>query len=219
MDHESEVIKQQMEQTRSSLTDKLETLEEHVASSVRSTTDAVTGTVEAVKGAVEETVQSVSDSVESVKETFDLSRQIRDNPWLVLGGAVVVGYLGSSLFEKGISEGSRGEARSGAPSHSSHRKSHGNGHHRPSAERSEPSTWDKLAETFRPTVEKLEALALGTATGLVGKMVLESIPEGLRGEVEQVIDEFTHALGGKSIPAVLHPNPAESRTSAPPSRS
>jgi ElaB/YqjD/DUF883 family membrane-anchored ribosome-binding protein len=229
MDHESEVIKQQMEQTRSALAEKLETLEEHVSSTVRNTTEAVTGTVEAVKGAVEDTVDSVkgavkdtvdsvSDSVETVKEAFDLNRQIREHPWLVLGGGVLVGYLGATLFEKGV-EAAEEVARSATPSTTSlpfTSESHGNGRDRGATG---PSTWDKLVETFAPAVEKLTGLALGTATGLVGRMVLESVPETLRGEAEQVIDEFTRALGGKPMPGVLHPNPAEARASAPPPRS
>jgi len=216
-----------MEETRSSLAEKLETLEEHVSSSVRNTTEAVTGTVEAVKGAVEDTVQSVSESVESVKETFsesvesvketfDLNRQIQQNPWLVLGGGVLAGYFAGRLLAGGITEVSR----SLAPSPPQPAMALGNGHSpRRAEERSEPSTWDKLAETFGPTVEKIQGLALGTATGLVGKMILESIPEALRGEVEHVIDEFTHAVGGKTMTGVLHPNPAESRATAPAARS
>jgi len=105
MDHESEVIKQQMEQTRSSLAEKLETLEEHVASKVLTTADAVTETVEAVKGAVEETVHSVSESVENVKETvketFDLHRQMEQHPWLLLGAGSRSATLGAGCSKVG----------------------------------------------------------------------------------------------------------------------
>jgi len=221
MDHESEVIKQQMEQTRSALAEKLETLEEHVASTVRTTADAVTGTVEAVKGAVEETVHSVSESVENVKETvketFDLHRQMEQHSWLLLGGGVAVGYFGSRLLESGLGEaaatGAAAPATPAAP-----RRTHGNGHPRRAGERHERSTWDKLSEALGPTIEKLQGLALGAATGLVGSMVLESVPEAMRGDMEQVIEEITHALGGKSLPGLLHPNPAQERASAPPPR-
>jgi len=221
-----------MEQTRSALAEKLETLEEHVTSSVRNTTQAVTGTVEAVKeavedtvdsvkGAVKDTVDSVSESVETVKEAFDLNRQMQEHPWLMLGGGVAVGYLGCCLLKTGMREVSR-VAASSAPSTPSipfTSESRGDGRDRLSSEKPEPSTWDKLAETFGPTADKIKGLALGAAASLAGRMILESVPETLRGEVEQVIDEFTHALGGKSVPGFLHPTPAQARASAPPPRS
>jgi ElaB/YqjD/DUF883 family membrane-anchored ribosome-binding protein len=254
MDHESEVIKQQMEQTRASLAEKLDTLEEHVTTTVRNTTDAVAGTVEAVKetvestvdsvkGAVENTVNTVSESVENVKETvvstFDLNRHMQQHPWLMLGGGVLAGYLGGCLLTRsareetrsGMISSFRSPATSSSPSATtpssnfSGMESHGNGHERGStastaaATPSGPSTWDRLAETFAPTAEKVKELALGAAAGLVGRMILDAVPPTLRGEVEQVVNEFTQAVGGKTLPSVLHPNPAESRASAPPARS
>jgi len=212
-----------MEQTRSALAEKLETLEDHVTSTVRNTTEAVTGTVEAVKGAVEDTVDTVkgavSDSVETVKETFDLNRQMQEHPWLMLGGGVLVGYLGSCLLQKGMSSVSREAARAApaAPPIPFTSESRGDGRNRPVSDRTE-SMWDKLADTLGPAADKLKGLALGAATALAGRMILESVPDVLRGEVEQVIDELTQSVGGKSLPGLLHPNPAETRATAPPAR-
>jgi len=254
MDHESEVIKQQMEQTRASLAEKLETLEEHVTSTVRNTTDAVAGTVEAVKetvestvdsvkGAVENTVNTVSESVENVKETvvetFDFSHHMQQHPWLMLGGGVLAGYLGGCLLSKSARQEARDSfvssfrstATSSSPSSATPpstfagMESDGNGHERGTAPPREaaasggPSTWDRVAETLGPTAEKVKELALGAAAGLAGRMILEAVPPGLRSEVEQVVNEFTRAVGGKTLPSVLHPNPAESRASAPPAQS
>ena len=70
MAYEPEVIKQQMEETRSSLADKLETLEQHVLGTVHDTTSAVSNTAEMVTDAVEGTVESVKETVENVKESF-----------------------------------------------------------------------------------------------------------------------------------------------------
>lgn len=105
MDRESQVIHEEMEQTRSSLTDKLESLERKVTNTVQDATDvvqeatsAVTNTVETVQDAVQETVQTVKESVheavETVTDAFDVSRQVRRHPWLMFGGAVATGYLG-----------------------------------------------------------------------------------------------------------------------------
>jgi len=227
MDHESEVIKQQMEETRSSLAEKLEALEEHVASTVHTTTEAVAGTVENVKEAVEETVNTVSESVENVKEAFNLTRQVQEHPWAMVGGAVVVGYLGSVLLERAFSQVSRevshltSSVPHPAPTPQPQPTQYGDGH-RTSPE---PTMLDQLTQTLSPALDKLKGLALGVTAGVVGRMVLESVPEALRGELEGVINEFTQSVGGKVMPDFLHPkeeqhqNPAQARASAPPPRS
>src|SRR5437868_9061606 len=102
MDNETEVIKQQMEETRESLSEKLGALEQHVLSTVQDTTDSVTNTVETVKDAVQGTVSSVketvADTVDTVKEAFDVRQQVERYPWAMLAGAVFVGYVGGRLL-------------------------------------------------------------------------------------------------------------------------
>src|SRR5262245_55877302 len=96
-DEQPKVIRHQMEETRASLTEKLETLEHQVVGTVQGATSAVTETVENVKEAVAETVETVKgtvrETVETVKETFDLSRQVDRHPWLMVGGSVALGFL------------------------------------------------------------------------------------------------------------------------------
>lgn len=108
MADEPEVIRDQMQETRTALTEKLEALEQTVAQTVQNTTTAVSETVQSVKDAVEETVGTVKDTVqqtvdtvsgaaqttaETVKETFNLSRQVERHPWMMMFGSVAVGYL------------------------------------------------------------------------------------------------------------------------------
>jgi ElaB/YqjD/DUF883 family membrane-anchored ribosome-binding protein len=219
MDHESEVIKQQMEQTRASLAEKLDTLEEHLASTVRNTTEAVAETVEAVKGAVEGTVNTVTESVETVKETvaetFDFNRQMQERPWLMMGGGVVVGFLGARLLESGLTEMSRQSARMPAPA-GAMPAPQGQGNGRSLGLSSD--TWSRLGEAFAPALHRLQELALGVGVSTVGRMVLENVPESLRGEVEKVINEVTTAVGGQQVPDYLHQNPAQARASQGPPR-
>jgi len=101
------VIRQQMEDTRSSLQDKLETLEEQVKSTVQEATDTVAtvkDTVETVKESVKESVEtvkeSVQDTVTSVKNAFNLDRQVREHPWAMFAGATVLGFLGGRLVSR-----------------------------------------------------------------------------------------------------------------------
>jgi len=98
MDNEDAIL-HQMEDTRTSLTDKLETLEKKVADTVQGATTNVASTVEAVKDSVQDTVTSVKDRV---KETFDVPEHIRHRPWAAVAGATVVGVVaGYALSQNG----------------------------------------------------------------------------------------------------------------------
>jgi len=112
MDNTTEVIRHQMEETRSSLQDKLETLEEQVKGTVQEaadTVEAVKDTVESVKESVQDTVESVKesvhDTVESVKETFNLQRHMREHPWVMFAGATALGFVGGRLLGRVRSRG------------------------------------------------------------------------------------------------------------------
>lgn len=83
----TDVLRDQMEATKSQLSDKLESLELRVAGTVQSASTAVTATVEAVQ-----------DAVTSVRNTFDLQRITGSHPWLVVGGAAAIGYLATKAF-------------------------------------------------------------------------------------------------------------------------
>lgn len=110
---ESEVIRQQMDDSRAALTEKLGLLEEKVSETVQSATAtvaetvqnataSVAETVDSVKGAVQGTVDSVRHSVEdtvaSVSEALDLALQVKRHPWGMLAGAIAVGYVGAQLL-------------------------------------------------------------------------------------------------------------------------
>ena len=87
-----DLIRKKMEETRTSLTEKLETLEEQVAGTVQGATAAVSDTVETVKDSVEETVSTVKDTVQetvgTVKDT--VQEQLAESGALrAIGGANV----------------------------------------------------------------------------------------------------------------------------------
>jgi len=112
------VIRQQMEETRASLQDKLEVLEQQVMNTVEDanqTVETVKETVEAVKDSVTETVETVKetvqgtvetvkdtvhDTVTSVKEAFNFERQMREHPWPMFAGAALVGFVGGRLLAR-----------------------------------------------------------------------------------------------------------------------
>jgi hypothetical protein len=98
MDDTLEMIREQMTETKSHLSDKLESLEHQVSDTVQSTGTAVNDTVAAVQKTVDSVTGAVQGAVQSVSNAFDVRRQFDRHPWLVLGGAVVVGYLAYELL-------------------------------------------------------------------------------------------------------------------------
>jgi len=98
MDDTLEIIRQQMTETKSQLSDKLESLEHQVSDTVQSTGAAVNDTVAAVQKTVDSVTGAVRGAVQSISNSFDVRRQFDRHPWLVLGGAVVVGYLAYELL-------------------------------------------------------------------------------------------------------------------------
>jgi len=109
------VIRQQMEETRNSLHDKLESLEEQVKHTVQEATETVATvkeTVASVRDSVKESVDSVKgsvhDTVESVKDSLSVERQFRQHPWAMFAGAAVVGFVGGRLLSR-LSEPARAE--------------------------------------------------------------------------------------------------------------
>ena len=112
-----------IEETRASMTEKLELLEERVRDTLEETKTAVDDIVENVKGTVDETVDAVretvdgakstvenivenvketmDDTVTKVKQSFDLRYQVEQHPWLMLGGSVVAGSLLASFMHRG----------------------------------------------------------------------------------------------------------------------
>ena len=204
MDDSPEVIRQQMEETRASLSEKLETLEQQVVGTVQDARAAVTDTVETVKEAVHETV-------ESVKDTFDISRQMERHPWAMLGGSIALGYVGGLLFEQleapqpyatnghGVpapvydrppnrtTNGATGETNGGPDSDHGH----------------------SLLRQFEPEIARLKGLAVGAAMSVVRDMISGSIPDPLKPQVRDVMNSLTVKLGGEPIRApLLEPAPA-----------
>lgn len=98
MDKSAEAIRTEMDETRSSLSEKLGELEDRVSDTVRTASAAVTGTTESVKGAID-----------SIGTAFDIPRHARRHPWIVIGGSVAIGYLAARLMQ-GNARAPRGDS-------------------------------------------------------------------------------------------------------------
>jgi len=94
VDRELEVIRDDMEQTRANLADKLGALENQVRETVSTASETVTSTVEGVK----EVVSTVSETVESVTESVNIYKQIEQHPWAAVGISLAAGFVAGQLL-------------------------------------------------------------------------------------------------------------------------
>jgi len=207
-----EVIRHDMEETRTALSEKLEILENQVIGTVQDATCAVSQTVDTLKetvSTVKETVtdtvsavkDSVKDGVATVKDWFDLRAQFDEHPWLMAGGSVVTGYLIGAMFDR-LTEGDATALPPASEGGASEIHRMGNGrrqtamrakrHHEP-----EGSSW--LAG-MAPELNKLKGLALGALFGTAREMVMKSVPQELGRKLGEIVDNITAKCGGETLP-------------------
>jgi hypothetical protein len=203
MPPETDLIKQQMGQTRAALTEKLQTLENKVIGAIASTTDMVAQTVQDVGTTVRETSQNfrstMHDTVSSVRDAFDVSQQIDQHPWLMLGGSVLAGYVGGVVLDN-LEHGrlpSLPSAEGLLPHGSEIRQRMVT--QQPSARRV-PGFLKALVDTFAPELDKLKAAAVGMALGALRDKIGESVPSHMRGDFAEMMDRITTKLGGHAHP-------------------
>jgi ElaB/YqjD/DUF883 family membrane-anchored ribosome-binding protein len=227
MDTESQVIQEQMRQTRASLADKLERLEDRVIGAVDETTTAVTQTVQTVSHTVQdavtgtrETVQSAAaaaretmhETVDALKSACDLRHQVAEHPWLMFGTSAAAGFLAGRLLWQAESA-----SRRPAPAHLNGRHTQGANVPYEAAEEpaqqtpaqpaapAEHGLMHELANKFSSEIDKLKSLGIATALGVLRDVVKQYLPEPMAPHVTQVIDSVTTKLGGEPIPGPVIP--------------
>jgi ElaB/YqjD/DUF883 family membrane-anchored ribosome-binding protein len=223
MAEEPEVIREQMERTRASLSEKLKALEQHVAGAVQGATDAVAETVGTVKETVQATVSTVKENVQAtaktVQEAFDISLQFQRRPWLMLGGSMLVGYMAGTMLQRRRAPRVQSTAAAvcAGPIAGKH-------HEASQAHTSEPehgtfheAGWmDKLSAAVEPELAKLKGLAIGATMGVLRDMVAKSVRGEMGGKLRGIIDDATERLGGRPIEQPILPM-EESKASYGPS--
>ncbi len=193
-----ETIRHRIDETRSSITEKLEALEEQVAGTVQNARESVEETiqtarqtVESAKETVEETIENVKSSVqqtvESVKRTFDLKHQVEQHPWPMMGVSFLAGVAGGVLYEN--LRGTR-EVRP----------------HQASELRSEPGRQAAAAEPagggwrelFREEINKAQGIAVGYLAALARDWAKMNFPE-LAPQIHEFMDGLTEKLGAVPV--------------------
>eukprot|EP00456_Euglypha_rotunda_P084166 TRINITY_DN843_c0_g1_i1.p1 TRINITY_DN843_c0_g1~~TRINITY_DN843_c0_g1_i1.p1 ORF type:complete len:233 (+),score=40.74 TRINITY_DN843_c0_g1_i1:229-927(+) len=191
-----EESKLQLEETKLQLSDKLGTLEQQVSQTVETASTAVAATVEAVQGTVESVTGAVEDAVHGMHDAFDLHRQIRKHPFLVLGGAAVVGYVAAQYFK---SPARRLPAVAPATTYGSSNAPYSVAQPSGYAATNQPVARQFTQNQHPSHWDGLKTLALSTLFGTMQGIALRAIPEVVGLVVGNV-------LGQPS----LHPQPTES---------
>jgi ElaB/YqjD/DUF883 family membrane-anchored ribosome-binding protein len=203
VDHELEVIRDQMEGTRASLADKLEALESQVRETVQSASETVASAVDGAKDVVssvsegaKQVVEKVSETVETVKESLSITHCVEQYPWASVGVAVAAGFCTAQLLPPLRAPWAQSEAV--APPADSYRP------RTSEPPRHEPSPWtDSLTGVAKTAATTLEGLAVGTLMGAIKDLITRSLPQEWHGELNRMADDVTTRLGGK----VMHGNP------------
>lgn len=166
-----EVMRQHIEETKSQLWEKLDTLECQVSEAVQSTSTAVSDTVASVQETVSNVTESVQESVQSVSNAFDLPRQVGRHPWLAVGGSFVLGYLANDLLNaptKTTTNEPRAESQS---SQSAVQSLNGNGQHATESDQTTSSKSLFWAE--------MKGMVAGALMGAVSTMISRGVPTAL----------------------------------------
>jgi hypothetical protein len=212
MSNETELIQHQMEKTRGSLTEKLEALEGQVVDTVSSTTGAVQDTTQAVQetvtgavDAVKETVATVSDkvheTVQTVSDTFNLRLQMERHPWLVLGGAVAVGYCLESTFGSRSQAAAPMAANAPPPPPPPWNGASQKASEHAQSETQEPSAW---SDAF----SHLKDIGVSYLMALVRDLAKQGLPGDVGSRVANEVDALTTKLGTEPISGPVLPEQA-----------
>jgi len=235
VDRELEVIRDEMEQTRANLADKLGALENQVRETVSSASETVTSTVEGVK----EVVGSVSETVGDVTEALNVPKQIEQHPWAAIGIALAagctVGYLLSGSRHPQPRYEPRPEPRPQpmpdlslqqvtptpmpaatlppTPMPTAPEPEHHEGLLDKAKELlpDMDSVMPHLKEIGNTVISGLGGLAVGSLMSVIRELASQNLPQEWKGEVSNLVDQVTRQLGGKVQQVKEEPKPAETQ--------
>jgi len=197
VDNELEVIRDEMEQTRSNLADKLGALETQVRETVVGAKEAVNSTVEGVK----EVVGSVSETVGSVAETFNVKRQVEEHPWIAMGAAVAAGFVAAQVLERMTQPPPPPAA---PPSLSDLPLTSTRFAPTPPVEAKTKegvldSIMPELGGAANTLLHSVGGLAVNTLMGVIRELISRELSTEWKGEVTKMVDKVAEQLGSKPI--------------------
>ncbi len=213
MENETDVTRAQMDETRASMSEKMETLEHQIVDTVQGAAEAVAQTVDNVK----DVNDAVHETVENVKDAFDLRLQVKRHPWAMLGGSIAVGCLGGYLlFRRGVTQPKAtgwnqptaparfpiSERQNGIGEETCFQKE-ATGTKLVAPIASDSGWMGELLQRFGPEIDKVKGVAIGMVVGVARDIITQSAPDLLKAGLADVIDGVTVKIGGETCtPAV-----------------
>jgi hypothetical protein len=180
------MIRLQMEGTRRDLAEKLQLLEGQVAEKVDQVSSTVANTVEAVSETVDNVKETVEDTVNAVEHTFDLQWHAERHPWALMGGAVLLGFLGGSLLVRPRRR--EREVRWYPPPPPAP----------PPPAKTHESSGGFLGR-IGEEVGDLKKYGIGMAMGVMREVVANALPTVVAPAVSEAVNNLTVKLGGQPL--------------------
>jgi len=206
----------EMEQTRSAMTEKLEALENEVvekvrpvATAVERVADAAAGIVESVKDTVNEVKEKVEATASAVTSAFDLRKQTEAHPWVVFGMAATTGCLVGSFLARRSSRGHRKAQAGSAPKQG--RETNGKSHHTKAtpAKTARESATSGQNSWFVESLQHLKGLAVGALMSAVRDLAKQGIPGNLGEKIAEEVECMTRKMGAEPIQGPVLPQDSE----------
>lgn len=187
MDNETEVIRQQMEGTRTALSDKLGQLETQLGEKVQEAGASVAETAATVAKTVDNVKETVENTVDAVKHTFDIQRHAERHPWALVGGAVFLGFVGTRLL--------RGPSR---PRYRDYYPPPPPPQPRPEPQPAPQENTGFIGQLKQESSD-LKKLGIGVAMSVLREVVAKAVPAVLGPPIAEVVNSLTTKIGGKPL--------------------
>jgi ElaB/YqjD/DUF883 family membrane-anchored ribosome-binding protein len=211
---EEEILRQQIDETKSHLYENLETLEQQVAETVQSTSASVTATVEAIQQTAESVHGAVDDAVHSVNSALDYRRHMNEHPLLTLtsvaAASFLAGYLTTRPRKKSLPENTEMFRQQAAPYHDEafnttfSGNTPGSSANPPAAptdsQNNSPSPWDDI-----------RTIAITTLLGVLQTTASHVLPQLLQSVLSPIASRPQENHRRKPTQPKLMPEPGPSR--------
>ena len=231
MDQEPDVIRQQIDETRESLTKKVEKLENQVKGTISNVTETVENLTESVKEKVQDTVETVKqtvsstveDTVATVKRTFDIPYQVQQHPWAIAGCSLAAGLAAGYFLagRRGLASRAYDSARharrpdvgpgypqpaAGNYQPSGNYQPAASSYQPPRAEPGQPGVLSRMLAPFESEINKVKETAVGALMGVVRDFLKRSLPPTLAANVDEIMNSATRKVGGAPVQGSVLPS-------------
>lgn len=188
-------MRQDIDDTRTAMADKLEALEDRVMVSVHSAQETV-----------EDSIKMAKDTVATVKRNFDITYQVEQHPWAVVGGCFVAGLALGGLFRRVRPPsrqaqnrlGENGTAITGSPPSLAGPHGQDRFDTPPLPLRSYARDVNRRGffDQFHEEIDKVKGMAVGYVMGLARDSIKDAVPQ-LASQIDDVMNSATTKLGSK----------------------